>query len=44
MSDAVAQRPVVLVVEDDFLLRMDAVDIVRSGGFMPSKREMLTRR
>ena len=33
MSDAVAQRPVVLVVEDDFLLRMDAVDIVRSGGF-----------
>ena len=33
MSDAVAQRPVVFVVEDDFLLRMDAVDIVRSGGF-----------
>jgi CheY-like chemotaxis protein len=33
MSDAVAQRPVVLVVEDDFLLRMDAVDIVKSGGF-----------
>jgi CheY-like chemotaxis protein len=33
MSDAVAQRPVVLVVEDDFLLRMDAVDIVRSAGF-----------
>ena len=33
MSDAVAQRPVVLVVEDDFLLRMDDVDIVRSGGF-----------
>jgi two-component system, response regulator PdtaR len=33
MSNAVAQRPVVLVVEDDFLLRMDAVDIVRSVGF-----------
>jgi two-component system, response regulator PdtaR len=33
MSDAVAQRPVVLVVEDDFLLRMDAVDIMRSAGF-----------
>jgi CheY-like chemotaxis protein len=33
MSDAVAQRPVVLVVEDDFLLRMDALDIVRSAGF-----------
>jgi CheY-like chemotaxis protein len=33
MSDAVAERPVVLVVEDDFLLRMDAVDIVRSAGF-----------
>jgi CheY-like chemotaxis protein len=33
MSDAVAQRPVVLVVEDDFLLRMDAIDIVRSAGF-----------
>jgi two-component system, response regulator PdtaR len=33
MIDAVAQRPVVLVVEDDFLLRMDAVDIVRSAGF-----------
>lgn len=33
MSDAVSQRPVVLVVEDDFLLRMDAVDIVREAGF-----------
>lgn len=33
MSIAVARRPVVLVVEDDFLLRMDAVDIVRSAGF-----------
>jgi CheY-like chemotaxis protein len=33
MSNAVAERPVVLVVEDDFLLRMDAVDIVRGAGF-----------
>lgn len=33
MDDAVAERPVVLVVEDDFLLRMDAVDIVRDAGF-----------
>jgi CheY-like chemotaxis protein len=33
MSIADAQRPVVLVVEDDLLLRMDAVDIVRSAGF-----------
>jgi two-component system, response regulator PdtaR len=33
MSDAGATRSVVLVVEDDFLLRMDAVDIARSAGF-----------
>jgi CheY-like chemotaxis protein len=33
MSNAVAERPVVLVVEDEFLLRMDAVDIVRGAGF-----------
>jgi two-component system, response regulator PdtaR len=33
MSIAVAKRPIVLVVEDDFLLRIDAVDIVRSAGF-----------
>jgi CheY-like chemotaxis protein len=26
-------RPVVLVVEDDFLLRMDAADIIRDAGF-----------
>lgn len=32
MSIAVAKRPSVLVVEDDFL-RMDAVDIVRNAGF-----------
>jgi CheY-like chemotaxis protein len=33
MSIAVEERPVVLVVEDDFLLRMDAVDIVKDAGF-----------
>lgn len=33
MSDPVPKRPVVLVVEDDFLLRMDAVDMVRAAGF-----------
>jgi two-component system, response regulator PdtaR len=33
MSIAVAKRPSVLIVEDDFLLRMDAVDIVRNAGF-----------
>jgi CheY-like chemotaxis protein len=33
MSIAVKKRPVVLVVEDDFLLRMDAIDIVRGAGF-----------
>ena len=28
-----ATRPVVLVVEDEFLIRMDAVDMVRGAGF-----------
>jgi CheY-like chemotaxis protein len=27
------QRPVVLIVEDEFLLRMDAVDMIAAGGF-----------
>ena len=26
-------RPVVLIVEDEFLVRMDAVDMIRSAGF-----------
>jgi two-component system, response regulator PdtaR len=26
-------RPVVLIVEDEFLIRMDAIDMIRSGGF-----------
>jgi CheY-like chemotaxis protein len=33
MGHANAKRPVVLIVEDDFLLRIDAVDIVLSAGF-----------
>ena len=33
MSIAVARQLIVLVVEDDFLLRMDAVNIVRDAGF-----------
>jgi two-component system, response regulator PdtaR len=33
MGIAVGKRPVVLVVEDDFLLRMDAVDIAKKAGF-----------
>ena len=33
MSISVPRPPIVLVVEDDFLLRMDAVDIVRNAGF-----------
>ena len=28
-----SRRPVVLVVEDEFLLRMDAVDIIAEAGF-----------
>jgi CheY-like chemotaxis protein len=27
------KRPVVLIVEDDFLLRMDAADMIRAAGF-----------
>jgi two-component system, response regulator PdtaR len=30
---APGQRPVVLVVEDEFLIRMDAIDIVEKAGF-----------
>jgi two-component system, response regulator PdtaR len=28
-----SKRPVVLIVEDEFLIRMDALDMVRSAGF-----------
>jgi hypothetical protein len=27
------KRPVVLIVEDEFLLRMDAIDMIASAGF-----------
>jgi CheY-like chemotaxis protein len=33
MGLPVAARPVVLVVEDEFLLRMNAVDMIRAAGF-----------
>ncbi|MGZ5870965.1 MAG: response regulator [Bradyrhizobium sp.] len=33
MGLATARRPVVLIVEDEFLLRMDAVDMIASAGF-----------
>ena len=28
-----SKRPVVLIVEDEFLLRMDAVDMIAAAGF-----------
>jgi CheY-like chemotaxis protein len=28
-----AKRPVVLIVEDEFLIRMDAAELIRSAGF-----------
>ena len=33
MSRSASKRPVVLIVEDEFLLRMDAVDMIASAGF-----------
>ena len=27
------KRPVVLIVEDEFLIRMDAIDMIRAAGF-----------
>lgn len=33
MPDLVSSRPVVLIVEDEALLRMNAVDIVQEAGF-----------
>src|ERR1700738_2759114 len=33
MGLAKTKRPVVLIVEDEFLLRMDAVDMIASAGF-----------
>jgi CheY-like chemotaxis protein len=33
MGLSVSRRPVVLIVEDEFLLRMDAVDMITGAGF-----------
>ena len=33
MGLAVSKRPVVLIVEDEFLLRMHAVDMIETAGF-----------
>jgi CheY-like chemotaxis protein len=33
MGLATRKRPIVLIVEDEFLLRMDAVDMIASAGF-----------
>jgi CheY-like chemotaxis protein len=33
MGLSAARRPVVLIVEDEFLLRMNAVDMIKAAGF-----------
>ena len=33
MSDLTAKRPVVLIVEDDFLIRMHAAEMIEDAGF-----------
>jgi len=33
MGSSASNRPVVLIVEDELLLRMDAADVIRAGGF-----------
>ncbi len=33
MREASKTRPVVLIVEDEFLIRMHAVEMIKSGGF-----------
>ena len=33
MGLSMSRRPVVLIVEDEFLLRMDAVDMIAAAGF-----------
>jgi CheY-like chemotaxis protein len=33
MSKIAVQRPVVLVVEDDFLIRIDAIEMIEAAGF-----------
>jgi CheY-like chemotaxis protein len=34
MGLGVSGRPIILVVEDDFLLRIDAVDMIKAAGFV----------
>ena len=33
MSRSASKRPVVLIVEDEFLLRMDAASVITAAGF-----------
>jgi CheY-like chemotaxis protein len=33
LGQAVSERVTILVVEDDFLIRLNAVDMIKSGGF-----------
>jgi CheY-like chemotaxis protein len=33
MGSSASKRPVVLIVEDELLLRMDAADAIKAGGF-----------
>jgi len=33
MGSSASRRPVVLIVEDEFLLRIDAVDMIKAAGF-----------
>jgi CheY-like chemotaxis protein len=33
VSDLIAKRPVVLIVEDDFLIRMNAAEMIADAGF-----------
>ena len=33
MGSSAAKRPVVLIVEDELLLRMNAIDMIKSAGF-----------
>ena len=44
MGLAESKRPVVLIVEDEFLLRMDAAEMIAAAGSKCSKPEMPTKR
>ena len=43
VSDCSAKRPVVLVVEDQFLIRMNAAEMIADAGFTLSKLEPETK-